>query len=203
MAVITISRQFGAGGKTLGEMIANELGYIFLDDVIIQEISKEANVSAAWVKSVERTAGGTFSKFISGMLSSSYMERMVGDGKGYIDENIYIEKLHEVIRRFAEQDNVVLMGRGGQYILNDFKDAYHILLIADIESRIKFIQRFHDVSNAKVEQLVMQGEKRRANLYKKFHRADYNQPHLYHLVLNMDKLSLEKALQIVCLLVQK
>ncbi|MDY7036568.1 MAG: cytidylate kinase family protein, partial [Thermodesulfobacteriota bacterium] len=61
MAVITISRQFGAGGKTLGEMIAKELNYRFLDETIIQEISKKAKVSKDWVKSVERTAGSTLS----------------------------------------------------------------------------------------------------------------------------------------------
>ena len=66
MAVITISRQFGAGGKTLGEMVAKELGYRFLDDVVIQEISKEANVSTSWVKSVEGPPGGHFPSLFPG-----------------------------------------------------------------------------------------------------------------------------------------
>ncbi len=75
MAVVTISRQFGAGGRTLGEMIAKELGYLFLDDLIIQELAEKANVSTDFVKSMERSAGGKISKFISRMLSSNYIER--------------------------------------------------------------------------------------------------------------------------------
>lgn len=203
MAIISISRQFGAGGKTLGEMVANELGYRFLDDTIIQEISKEAKVSQDWVKSMERTAGGKLSKLISGMVSRNYIERILGNEKGYIDEEIYVDLIYKVIIKLAEQDNVVLMGRGGQYVLRDFENAYHILLVADRQSRIKFMQQYYQMSTAKAAQAVMQGEKRRANLYKKLGKEDYNQHHLYNIVLNMSKLSLKKAVKQVCLLVQK
>ncbi len=193
MAVITISRQFGAGGRTLGTMVADKLNYRFLDELIIQELSEKANVSKDWIKSMERSAGGKLSQFISGMLSRDYMERLIGEDKGYIDEVIYVELLKDVLTGFARQDNVVLMGRGGQYILSDFKKAFHILLVADIEDRIKFMQRFYDMSSSKAQQTVTRGQKMRANLYRKFSRDDYNQPNPYHLVLNMSRLSLEKA----------
>ena len=202
MAVITVSRQFGAGGRTLGEMIAQELDYLFLDDLLIHEIADQANVSTDFVKSMERTAGGTISKFISGMLSRSYMERIVGAGKGYIDEEIYVELLQKIITEFARQGNVVLLGRASQYILQDFKGAYHILLVAKWEDRIKFMQQFYDISDAKASKVIKQGSSRRSNLYKKFGREDYDQPYLYHLVLNMSRLSLEQALRKVVVLVQ-
>ncbi|MBW1803019.1 MAG: cytidylate kinase-like family protein [Deltaproteobacteria bacterium] len=201
MAVITISRQFGAGGRTLGQMIAEELGYDFVDDVIIHEVAKKAKVSTRSVKSIERTAGGKLSKIFSGLISSDYMDRMIGEGKGYIDEEIYVDILHEVIKDMAKRDHIVLMGRGGQYILQDDPNAFHILLVSDIESRIQFMQRYYDLSTSKAEKAVMHGEKRRANLYAKFGRQDYNRPQLYHLVLNMSKISMEKALKVVCNLV--
>ena len=201
MAVITISRQFGAGGRTLGQMIAEKMGYDFVDDVIIQEVAKKAKVTTRSVKSIERMAGGRLSKIFSGLISSEYIDRIVGDEKGYIDEEIYVDLLHEVIKEIAERDNIIIMGRGGQYILQDFANAFHILLVSDIENRIKFIQRYYNLSASKAEKAVIQGEKRRANLYAKFGRQDYNQPQLYHLVLNMSKMSLEKALNIVCSMV--
>ena len=203
MSVITISRQFGAGGKTLGEMIAKELNYRFLDDLIIQELAEKAKVSVNFVKSMEKTAGSKLSKLISAMFSRNYIERIIGADKGYIDEKKYVELLHEVIMIFAKQDNVVLVGRGGQYILQDFIEAYHILLVADLQDRIKFMQRFYDMSEAKAKKAVKQGETRRSNLYKKFGREDYNQPHLYHLGLNMSRLTLEQALKEVIVLVQE
>ncbi len=203
MAVITISRQFGAGGRTLGEMIAQKLNYQFLDDLIIQELAEKANVSTDFVKSMERTAGGKISKFISRMLSSNYIERLIGTDRGYLDEHIYVDLLHEVIMNFAKQDNVVLVGRGGQYILHDFEGAYHLLFVAEWQDRIKFMQQFYDISDAKAEKAVKHGEARRSSLYKKFGKEDYDQPHLYHLILNMSKLSLEQALAKIMVLVQK
>jgi cytidylate kinase len=202
MSVITISRQFGAGGKTLGEMIAKELDYLFHDDLIIQEIADKAKVSTDSVISIERTAGSKLSKLISTMLSRSYIERIVGADKGYIDEKTYVELLKKIIVEFAKQDNIVLLGRGGQYVLQDFKGAYHILLVAKWQDRIKFMQQFYDFSDAKASKAVKQGDTRRSNLYKKLGREDYNQPYLYHLVLNMSRISLEQALREVVVLVQ-
>jgi len=203
MPVITISRQFGAGGRTLGEMIAKELDYQFIDDLIIQELSEKAKVSKDFVKSLERSAGGKISKLISGMFSKNYMERILGDDKGYIDEHIYVELLHEIFLEFAKQDNVVLLGRGGQYVLQGFQGAYHLLLVADLKDRIKFMQKFYNVSDAKAEKAVKQGEIRRSAVLRKFGKEDYDQPHLYHLVLNMSRLSLEQALKEVVVLVRQ
>lgn len=202
MPVITISRQFGAGGRTLGEMIAKALDYRFLDELIIQQLAEKAKVSKDFVKSLERSAGGKISQLISGMFSKNYMERIVGNDKGYIDENIYVELLYDIFREFARQDNVVLIGRGGQYILQGYPGAYHILLVAELRDRVKFMQKFYDISDAKAERAVKQGQIRRSTVFKKFGKEDYDQPYLYHLVLNMSRLSLEQALKEVLVLVR-
>jgi len=203
MAVITISRQFGAGGRTLGKMIADRLGYRFLDDLIIQELAEKAKVTPDSVKSVERSAGTLISKLITGMLNRNYMERIIGAGKGYINEEIYVELLQDVIKAFAKEDNVVLLGRGGQYVLQDFNKAFHILLVSDMKHRIEFMQRYYDLSDEKAKKAVNQGHIRRRNLYKKLNRSRYNDPDAYHLVLNMSKISLEKALGIAIALIQE
>jgi cytidylate kinase len=72
MAVITISRQFGAGGKTVGKMIADKLGYTFADDDIIQMVAEAANVSPHWVESIEKEAGGKLSRVVSSMVSNAW-----------------------------------------------------------------------------------------------------------------------------------
>lgn len=202
MAVITISRQFGAGGRTLGKMIATKLNYRFLDELIINEISKKAKVSTDWVKSIERSAGGQLATFFSEMVSRDYIERIVGDDKGYLNREIYVEVLHDVIQQFAQQGDVVIMGRGSQYILKEAPQTFHILLVASREDRIKFIQQFYKLRTEQAEQAVARGQKMRTSLYRKFAKEDYNQPHLYDMVLNMSRLSLEKALQQVIHLVE-
>ena len=201
MAVLTIARQFGAGGRTLGKMIAKELDYLFLDDAIIREIARKAKVSHSSVRSMERSVGGLLSKVLTKAISRNYMERLTGEDIGYLDEDVYVETLYEVMTELAKRDNVLLVGRGGQYILQDLENARHILLVASDEDRIKFMQRFYTMSDSKARQAVISGDKRRSNLYAKMGKTNYNDPSLYHLIINMSKLTLEQGLRQVCDLV--
>ena len=202
MTVITISRQFGAGGKTLGEKVSEKLGYVFVDDQIIQAIALEAKVSHTWVETLEREVGSILAKFKTGIGRKSFSDRIVEKG-GYLDEVIYVELLHKIITSFAREGNVVILGRGGQYILKDIADTYHILLVADKAHRVEFIEEQYKLSKMRATFVVNRQEKRRFNLYHKFGKEDYDQPGLYHLVLNMSKLSLEIASGQICSLVNQ
>ena len=201
MAVITISRQFGAGGITLGKMIAEKFGYTFADTEIIKMVAEMANVSTHFVETVEREAGGKFAKFISKTVSKPLVERILKDERGYIDEEIYLDYLVLIIAQMGDDGNVVILGRGSQYILNDLPDAYHILLIDTFENRVRFIQKNYELSPGRASQAVKNEDKRRFNLYKKLGKTDYDNPDLYHLVLNMARIRLDKALQLVTNLV--
>jgi cytidylate kinase len=201
MAVITISRQFGAGGITLGKMIAKELGYTFADEDIVKMVAKEANVSPHWVETVEKEAGGKLSRIVTKMVSKPLVERILKDERGYIDEEMYLDYLVLIIAQIADEGDVIILGRGSQYILDDHPDACHILLINDFENRAKFMMEHYDLSQAKAEQIVNREDKRRMNLYRKLGKSDYDDSSLYHLVLNMGRINLEQALKLVCNLV--
>ena len=203
MAVITISRQFGAGGITLGKMVADALGYTFADSDIIQRVAKEANVSTHWVESFEKEAGSKLSRFISSMVSKRWVDRVLGDERGYLDEQIYLDYLVLIIAQFADEGDVVILGRGSQYILNDHPDAFHILLVDDLENRIKFMMDHYEMPRKKAERMVENEERRRINLYKRVGKSDFESPLLYHLVLNMGKTDLETARDMVCNMVNK
>ncbi len=198
MAVLTISRQFGAGGITLGKMIADKLGYTFADTEIIQEIAKEANVSPQWVEAFEKEAGTKLSRVISSMVSQKWIDRILKDERGYLDEQIYLDYLVLIIAKMADEDNVVIIGRGSQYILNDHPDAFHILLVDEFENRVNFLVDRYDMTPKKATQVVTNEDKRRLNLYRKLGKVDFDNPNLYHLVLNMSRIDLELAKSLVC-----
>lgn len=193
MAVITISRQFGAGGKTLGEMLAKELNYEFADNDILAKVAEMANVSTHWVQTVESEAGGKLSRFISRMVSKPMVERILKDERGYIDEEIYLDYLVLIIAQIADEGDVVILGRGSQYILDDHPDAFHVLLIDEYENRVKFIEEKYELSRNKAAAWVGKEDKRRRNLYQKFGKTDYDDPFLYHLVLNMGRFNMDQA----------
>ena len=204
MSVITIARQFGAGGKTLGSLVAKRLGYTLVDEEIVELIAQEANVSAEWVDSVARETGSE--KFLQRMMfkfgpfRKGYVNTATETNPGYFDGNLYISLLYKIVPQIAAQDNVVILGRGGQYILSDSPNSYHFLMIADTEYRIQFMMANYDLDRKQAQVVVDNQSKRRLNLYRYFARTDYDHPAHYHIVFNMNKVSMEDAVQSVCLL---
>jgi cytidylate kinase len=154
-------------------------------------------VSPGWVESVEKEAGGRLSRIVTKMVSRPLVDKILKDDYGYIDEQIYIDYLVVIIAQMAEEGNVVFLDRGSQYILNDFPDAFHILLINTFANRVKFMMDRYDMIEHRAAQVVKSEEKRRTNLYRKIGKQDFDQPELYHLVINMAKVELEDAVQMI------
>jgi len=205
MSVITIARQFGAGGKTLGTTVAEKLGYTLIDEQIVEMVALEADVSAEWVDSIAQETGseGIVKRLIRkiGPFGKGYVETAMEERPGYINGDLYIAILHKIIPIIANQDNVVIIGRGGQYILAEHPDTFHFLMIANIENRIKFMMGHYGIDRKKAQLVIDKQNKRRIHLYRHFGRTDYEQPDHYHMVFNMNFLEMDSAVEAVCQLV--
>ncbi|MBW2034391.1 MAG: cytidylate kinase-like family protein [Deltaproteobacteria bacterium] len=197
MAVITITRQFGAGGWTLGNAVANRLGYKFVSRGIINKMAKEANVSVKWVSSVEKEAGDWLMRFMSKLVSSNFIERHIGEARSDFDENKYVSFLKRLIPAIAAQDNVVILGRGSHYILPDDPKTIKILLVADLEDRIAFTEKLWDVNRSEAEKAVLTRQKRSDAFLKKLDPRDPDDPGLYRVTINISKVRLEQAEEII------
>jgi cytidylate kinase len=203
MSVITISRQFGAGGKTIGRRVADTLGYYYADEDIIERAVMEVYLSSDGKKVFEAEPSDKLRTFISKLnpFGTSLMELPLSDKERYIDGFKYVELLNLIIPKIAKDGNAVIVGRGGQYILHNFDDTYHLLLIAKEEDQIKFIEEKYRVPNTRATQMKKRMAKRRANLYSYFRRKDYDDPKLYDLILNMSLLSIDKAEELISKLI--
>ena len=199
MAVITISRQFGAEGKIIGRRIADTLGYYYADEDIIERAVVEIYASPKGRKIFEAEPGDKLKRFISMLnpFGTSLMELPLSDKERYIDGYKYVELLNLIMPKIAREGNAVIIGRGGQYVLRGLEDTYHILLVAKEEDRIKFIENDYRVSRERTVQILKRMAKRRANLYSYFGKKDYDDPKLYDLVLNMSLLSIDKAEELI------
>ena len=202
MAVVTISRQFGAGGITLAEIVAERMGYRFYDHQIIQMVAQKAKVSTRWVESMEKEAGGLMERLIAGLVSRNFMERLLDEHRGYIDEEVYVDLLHSIIRKIADEGNAVILGRGAQYVLKDQEGVFHTLLVAEKNYRVLFIEEKYELFTKHAQQTVNNEDKRRTNLYRKFGHEDYDHWAHYHMVLNVGRVGIDKAADLICRLVQ-
>ena len=110
--VITISREFGSGGRTIGKKVAEKLGIPCYDAEIIQEMAKETGFAPDYVKEAGEYAPGSF-------LSSAFSNRMLGP----TNEDILWEHQYKVITELAEKGSCVIVGRCADYILQDTADC--------------------------------------------------------------------------------
>ena len=202
MAVLTISRMFGTGARELGDSLANRLAYSFFDHELIQMVAEQARVSADWVETMERTAEGKFQKLLGTLVPRSLMEMILNADYGDRDEEIYTDMLSHVIHKIAAEDNAIILGRGGQYMLKDRPDTYHVLLVADLDYRVDHVGKRFELTRRQALLAVAMEDKRRVNLYRKLGRADYDQPDQYHFVFNMRRAGVRQVVDMLCTLLK-
>ena len=198
MAVITISRQFGAGGITLGESVAEKLGYAFYHDNIIEMIAESAKVSKEGVAAIENESSGRLMNIISGIVPKSLVETIFDTSKEYMEKNEYINLLSKIMKKIASEGNAVVVGRAGQHFLQDQESVYNVLIVADQKDRVKFMQKHYDLSPDKALEAVKKEDSRRIILFRILGINNYDQPDIYHLVLNMSKIDLQLACELIC-----
>ena len=197
MALISISRQFGAGGHTLGQRLADRLGYQLVEREIIAQVAKEANVSVAWVEAVEKEAGGLLMKLVNSLISSNFIERITGVSASDFDEKRYYTFLSKVIQETAREGNIVFIGRGSQYILAENPGCLKVLLVANLEDRIRFMMEHYELTEEKAAQVVQREEKRRLLFLKGLDPRDPDNPSIYDLIINTGRVTLEEAEEMV------
>jgi len=202
MAVITISRQFGAGGTTLARELSVRLDYDIASETIIEELAEQARVWAEALKSYEVEGGELRSRAPSLFSPKGFIEHIFDPKKKFMDGSVYASLLQEIIPKIAEKDNTIILGRGAQFILKNRPNTFHVLLIADRNDRIAFMMEYYDLSEDDARRTVNQQGLRRQKLMKLFSKDDYDKPDHYDLVLNLSKLSMDLSVKLVCDLIK-
>jgi len=204
MAVVSISRQFGAGGRTLGQQVAKRLGYQFIDQTVIDRVAEKANVSAEWVEAVEKEAGGRLMRILSGLVSSDFIERLLGESSCEacdFDQKKYVGFIEKVFREIAEQGEAVIIGRASQVILKDDPQVIRVLLVGELEDRIQFMMNRHKLDRIGAERAISIAERKRKAMMSLFGVEDPDSPYLYQLIINTSQTSLPWAEDIICCMV--
>lgn len=198
MAVITISRQFGAGGWTLGGRLAKRLGYRFVNEDVIKEVASKIGASKDQVVAFEKAGATKLMKFIDKLVSRDFIDRLITDKYAYVDQKGYVEVVRAIVQDLYREGNVVIIGRGSQYILKDCDDTWHILLVQDLESRIRFMMNKYNLPRTDAEKAIRQRDQTRKQFLSFFSgQGIHDDPIHYDLVLNMNRVSMDKAEELV------
>lgn len=190
--VITISREFGSGGRTIGKKVAEQLGIPCYDAELIHKLSEESGFAENYIQEVGETAPG-------GFLTSAFSHRSFGP----TNEDILWELQCKVISELAEQGPCVIVGRCADYILQDKADCLTVFIHADAAFRSERIVKEYGERAASPEQRLKDKDKRRAAYHRFYTNMKWGYAKNYHIALNSGVLGIDQCVQVICQLYYK
>ncbi len=191
--IITISRQYGSGGREIGRKIAEHFNIPFYDNELITLAAKESGYAEAAFHNAETKATNSLLYSIA-MGMSTYGSQEAGFAHLSLDDRIYLAQ-SDIIRKVAEKGPCVIVGRCADYILKDRKDVVHIFVHADLEFRKERAIRIDGVAPENAEEIVLKKDKRRANYYNYHSGEKWGKASNYHMSINSSFVGVDKAAQ--------
>ena len=164
--VITVARQYGSGGRTVGKMLAEKLGVSFYDKQIIQMASDESGIDVKLFGQVEEGSSVKPSLFNKTGLYKG--ELITPDQKGFVsDENIFNYQA-KVVTDLAEKESCVIVGRCVNYIFKDRQNTLRVFVHAPWDFRMEQSREKISGSDEEIEKFLHKDDKRKQDYYRKF-----------------------------------
>ncbi len=184
--IITISREFGSGGRTIGRKTAEKLGIPCYDAELIQKIAAESGFTADYIKETgEDASGGWLSPFLS--------NRSMGPTN---QDKLWLLQ-RKVILELAEKESCVIVGRCADFILKDKADCLNVFIHASMEYRAERIVREYGEREESPERRLKDKDKRRAAYHRFYTDMKWGHAQNYHLCLDSGTLGIDKCVDIL------
>lgn len=184
--IITISREFGSGGRTIGKRTAEALGIPCYDRELIQKLAAKSGFSEVYIEDTGESAPG-------GFLASAFSHRY-GEPN---NANCLWKIQYQVITELAEQGPCVIVGRCADYILQDKADCLRVFIHADTKFRARRIVEEYGEREASPEQRLREKDKRRAAYHRFYTDMKWGHAQNYDLTLNSGTLGIDRCVDII------
>lgn len=186
--IITISRQFGSGGRTIGKAVAKELGIPCYDNDLIEKISAESGFAKDYI-----TEEGEYTHHGNWFINALNYHTV--DGKSNQDYLWNIQR--NIILELAQKESCVIVGRCADYILKDTSDCLKVFIHADIDKRAERIVKLYGEGKDAPEKRLNDKDKRRKAYYHFYTDTEWGEAQNYHICLNSGVLGIEKCVDII------
>ena len=188
--IITISRQYGSGGRIVGKKLADALGIPFYDNELITMAAEKTGLSVECFKDAEKTSIGNLFFSLTSLTPSI-------DAVGLpLNEKIFLVQ-SQVIKEVAAEGPCVIVGRSANYVLQDNPNVINVFLQGDLEDRVKRAIDTYGQDAEGAEALVVKTDKRRANYYNYFTGGKWGKAENYDLILNTSRMDLDKIVEVI------
>lgn len=192
--IISIGRQFGAGGRRVGQALAKELGIAYYDKELIMEAAKEFGFAPDFFEENDEKSAS----FSGNVLQ--WMESLVTSGmctKNYLSQDTLFEMQSEVIRKVAEKHSCVIVGRCSDYVLRDNPNCFSVFLHSSDEDRITRIQERSGLSTEEAISKMRMEDKKRAAYYNFYSNKTWGESATYTLSIDVSSLGVDKTVELI------
>ncbi len=187
--IITISRQFGSGGREIGEKTAQKLGYKFYDKEIIEKLSEKTGLAKEYISKAGEYAPS------KSIFSYAFIARN-SNGTSLTDYVYQIQR--ELILELSEGENCVIVGRCADYILKDRADCLNVFIHGNMDAKIERVMRLYSLNKDKAVKLIKDTDKRRSINYKYYAEREWGNIKNYTMTLCSSDLGIDKCVDIIC-----
>ena len=196
--IITISREFGSGGRTIGRMVAEKLGYDFYDKELVKKIAVESGLHEDFVEQNGEYASAKnwFSYVFQSMGTQGVMNGMS------MDDFLWAMQ-RKVINDLADKGNCVIVGRCADYILRDREDTLNVFVHADKKARAERIVRLYGMTEKSPEKRLDEKDQRRKVYFKHYTDQVWGMSQNYDISLDTSSLGIDQCVDIICSIVEK
>jgi len=202
--VITISREVGSGGRTIGRKLAEKLGVRFSDKELIDSLQAKLNLSPKSIEELKGKKKRWMDDFIQMVAPVPMSNLLVNGDSDYISEyntslnvNDVFEAEKEILKGIADEGSCVIAGRSGFFVLKDRPNKVDVLITASRENRIARIMSKQGLSREKAQDVIETVDNARDNYVLRYTGQSRYDARNYHIVLNMDYLTEDKAVEII------
>ncbi len=196
--IITIGRELGSGGRTIGKLVANQLGIPYYDRELIDQAAEKSGLATQYIASSEQRITNSFLYNLA--MGTSYGYGILQNANPQtlpLSEQIY-EAQRQVITKFANQGRCVIVGRCADQILAGRDDVFRVFIYADMDKRIERGVQEYGMAKQTAGKEIAKSDKERSRHYNVFTDKSWGERHNYDLLLNSSKLDYENCAKVIC-----
>lgn len=193
--VIAINREYGSGGRTIGEMLSRDLGIHYYDKEILKLASDESGINEALFNRADNKFKGTR---LFRIAKSVYNGELIPPESDDFtsDQNLFNYQA-KIIKRLAEEESCIIVGRGAGFILRDYDNVVNIFIHAPFPYLLKSAAERMTLTGSDLEKYVIKENKRRQEYNRYYTGEEWDDAHHYDLCLDSSRLGFEKCVEVI------
>jgi cytidylate kinase len=196
--LITVSREYAAGGSEVARLVADGLGFELVDNEFIQQVAERAGLPPEEVADLEEKPLSFLDRFFrSAVMSAPELFPMIPEATEALEERTLIKATRRIVTELAKRGRVVLVGRAAAMVLAREHDVLHVRVVAEREFRIGVAMNAFGFSREQAVRTLDETDRNRARYHREYYQRDWADPLNYHMVLNTGILGFEGTAELV------